>query len=339
MKRNLQGLKLGVIANDDASLEGFNDLLAGLGCKSIFADTLSNIDWQGEINQLQADAWIVCVKDHDDDALADWLAEQSCALMLADEDIPKKDSASFGEWRQRWMQKLHKLRQGETQVARWPKQLWILGASTGGPEAVSEFLAALPDGLDAGFIYIQHSSVAGVPLIRQVVEKHSPYPVEIAEAGQAVAAGKVLMLGAKKRLLLNSQGMLEADGRAWASDFSPSIDQFVYSAATKVAAINSCQLGVIIFSGMAGDGAEACRFAQQRGAQIWVQSPESSISPYMPIAAAEIAEIEFSGSPKQLAKNISQQLSDVQVEVQAAERVENQAGEQIPAAKLDKVAS
>ena len=304
-KQTSLGLSLGLICNDEQSLSRLKKMLAGFDCDCTYEEVLADVNWQ----QLDADvdAWVVCVEDADNLCLAEWLAEQSRPVMLADESVPPPSSKHYPEWRQRWLQKLRKLTQSHEEKAQWPKQLWLLAASTGGPEAVGEFLSALPADLDAGFIYIQHSSVNGVPLIRQAVARHCAYPVEIAEAGQAVAPGRVWMLGAKKRLLLNSQGLLESDDKPWASDFAPSIDQFVYSAATKLAGQN-CQLGVIIFSGMAGDGAEACRFAQQRGVQIWTQSPESCISPFMPIAAAETAAINFSGSPKQLAKRLSQYL-------------------------------
>lgn len=311
MEQSLQGLQLGLIANDDSSLQRLQKMLRDFDCQCLYAEVLSEVEWQEQISEVQPDAWIVCVDDADNTELADWLAEQSVTVMLADEAVPTSRSKAYPEWRQRWLNKLRKLTQVHKEKAQWPKQLWVLAASTGGPEAVGEFLSELPADLDAGFIYIQHSSVSGEPLIRQVVAKRSVYPVELAEEGQAVAPGKVWMLGASRRLLLNSQGLLESDGKPWASDFSPSIDQFVYSAASRISNQTHCQLGVIIFSGMAGDGAEACRFAQQRGVEIWTQSPESSISPFMPMAAAEIAQVKFSGSPKQLAEKLSEHLMSV----------------------------
>ncbi|MBB6519887.1 chemotaxis protein CheB [Pseudoteredinibacter isoporae] len=310
MEQSLPGLQLGLIANDDSSLQRLQKMLEEFDCQCLYAEVLSEIDWQGPILDVQPDAWMVCVDDADNSELAEWLVEQSVTVMLADEAVPATRSDAFPEWRQRWLHKLRKLNVHK-EKPHWPKQLWVLAASTGGPEAVGEFLSELPADLDAGFIYIQHSSVSGEPLIRQVVAKRSVYPVELAEEGQAVAPGKVWMLGASRRLLLNSQGLLESDDKPWASDFSPSIDQFVYSAASRISGQNNCQLGVIIFSGMAGDGAEACRFAQQRGVEIWTQSPESSISPFMPMAAAEIAQVKFSGSPKQLAEKLCEHLASV----------------------------
>ncbi|GAA6151703.1 chemotaxis protein CheB [Pseudoteredinibacter isoporae] len=311
MEQSLTGLRLGLIANDESSLQRLEKMLDGFDCQCPYGEVLSEIDWQGAITDVQPDAWIVCVDDADNSELDDWLAEQSITVMLADEAVPASRSEAYPEWRQRWLQKLRKLTQVHKEKPQWPKQLWVLAASTGGPEAVGEFLSELPANLDAGFIYIQHSSVSGEPLIRQVVAKRSVYPMALAEEGQAVAPGKVWMLGASRRLLLNSQGLLESDGKPWASDFSPSIDQFVYSAASRISGQNNCQLGVIIFSGMAGDGAEACRFAQQRGVEIWTQSPESCISPFMPMATAETAQVKFSGSPKQLAEKLCEHLASV----------------------------
>jgi chemosensory pili system protein ChpB (putative protein-glutamate methylesterase) len=36
------------------------------------------------------------------------------------------------------------------------EHIWVLGASLGGPNAVKEFLDALPKGLPVGFVYAQY---------------------------------------------------------------------------------------------------------------------------------------------------------------------------------------
>lgn len=304
------GLSVAVIADGAEAQQQLEHMLAELMCEPKISVLIEDMDWPQWQDEVSVDVWLIWadLENTSSDGFEDWLAEVTEAVILEDEKISKPDTQAYKEWQQRWHKKLRGLAQGRAELVSWPSQLWFIAASTGGPEGVGEFLQNLSPGLDVGFVYLQHTSVAAEASILRAVDRRSNYPVQMGKAGHAIAPGRVTMISAKESMLLNKQGQLRADGRAWASEFAPNADQFIHSAMHKLAAMRHCQLGVIVFSGMGDDGAAACRYAHQLGAKVWVQSPDASISPYMPLAAQATNCVEYSGSPKEMAQRLEAQL-------------------------------
>lgn len=313
MATSVSNLSLGIVTGTMAQQQRYQDMAERLGAKIVVSLLTYQTEWDSWLEEGQVDAWLVCVDWEQDGAsawsrgLEEWLLQVTQPLLIDEAGIPDQQDPGYQDWLQRWSRKLREMSSVHQEVAVWPRQIWLLAASTGGPEAVSEFLAELPAGLDVSFIYLQHTQLQAEPYLLKVLSQKSSYPLLLAEQGRALKSGQVMMLSSRKAVKLNTQGVFVEQEQGWEGFFSPSIDQFVYQYMHSFSKRkNAPSHGMIVFSGMGEDGAAACRYAKQLGASVWTQSPESCVSPYMPIAAAEAVDVDFSGSPAELAQHLAQ---------------------------------
>jgi chemosensory pili system protein ChpB (putative protein-glutamate methylesterase) len=178
-------------------------------------------------------------------------------------------------------------------------KLWlvVLGASIGGPGAVSRFLQALPENLPVAFLLAQHIGEKFEHLLAEQLDRCSPWPVAVPGDYEVIRPGQVWLVPSGRSTDIDDNGVLRRRSRAWQSTQKPDIDAVVRTAARVFAR----RCGVILFSGLGKDGAQGCAFAVQHDGFVWVQSSETCAMSSMPDAARECCEVELSGSPEQLA--------------------------------------
>jgi two-component system response regulator WspF len=70
-----------------------------------------------------------------------------------------------------------------------------IGASTGGPQALSEILTHLPQNFPAAILVSQHVDEHFAPGLATWLQHHSPMPVKIANAHEPLRAGMVWLAG------------------------------------------------------------------------------------------------------------------------------------------------
>ena len=63
-----------------------------------------------------------------------------------------------------------------TQQDKLAQNIWVLGASLGGPEAVKQFLAELPGNLPVAFMLAQHLGASFMNLLAEQLDKVQGYP-------------------------------------------------------------------------------------------------------------------------------------------------------------------
>src|SRR5262249_32125459 len=78
-------------------------------------------------------------------------------------------------------------------VERALEPLVVLGASTGGPQALAQILGKLPARLAAGIIIVQHVDAAFAPGLGHWLAEQSRRPVTLIQEGHRPAAGEVLL--------------------------------------------------------------------------------------------------------------------------------------------------
>lgn len=177
------------------------------------------------------------------------------------------------------------------------KQLWLLAASMGGPDAVKEFLDLLPVGLPVGFLYAQHIDATFEQNLPRVVGRHSQWSVRNATANGSVLEGEVVVVPIAQTLEFSASKEIQLVDKSWGGPYSPSIDQLMLS----LAACYQDKCGVIVFSGMGEDGSQASEFVSQRGAPIWTQSEETCACPSMPASVRKAGFSSYNSSPRGLA--------------------------------------
>jgi len=181
-----------------------------------------------------------------------------------------------------------------------PETPWlvVLGASIGGPKAVTRFLQALPVDVPVTFLLAQHISEAFQDLLVEQLDRCSRWPVALLGDSQAIEAGQVWLVPAECSIEVDDKGAVRRSNRTWRSSHRPDIDAVLYSVARRFGE----RCGVILFSGLGADGSQGCDAVSQNDGFIWAQSAESCVISNMPEAARRCCRVELSGSPEELAQ-------------------------------------
>jgi len=179
------------------------------------------------------------------------------------------------------------------------REVWVLAASAGGPEAVIEFLKVLPDSMtNAAFLYVQHIDSAIAESLYKAIMRNTTWQVFNTDKSHFVSERCIYIVSPGHAIDINGSGLLNPIQEQWAGPFKPSIDQVMI----KVAHVYGEKSGAIIFSGMGNDGAKGCQYMKHSGGQVWAQSPDSCMIDSMPASALKTGCVTVQGTPKELAR-------------------------------------
>ncbi len=168
-------------------------------------------------------------------------------------------------------------------AARGDCPIVALGASTGGPQALANVLAGLPQGLPAAVLIVQHIDGEFSAGLCEWLSGHSMLPVQLAQRGDLLQPGRVY-IGANlgHLVLLPSQ---QLGYRAAQPDdlHVPAIDVLFASLAE-----HARGGAAALLSGMGSDGARGLLRLRQAGWHTIAQDETSSAVFGMPRAAQEL---------------------------------------------------
>lgn len=261
------------------------------------------------------DAWLLDTAQLDttdgatvaDDLLDRIVQASSAPLLVSDEAPPPAHDGQAAAWQRRLLGKLEELAAGAhaEPAGVAPQAVWVLAASTGGPAAVAEFIAALRPGLPIALVYTQHIETNFDRVLGSALAQQRHYTVNLGRGAQQLQAGTVLVVPADRQLrFLPFHRVLET-AAPWSGPYQPVCDQVIAQLARQYR--RDC--GVIVFSGLCDDGALGCRIAQSQGSAVWVQSPASCACPEMPLAALATGAVDREGSPRELAAALNNRYS------------------------------
>lgn len=161
--------------------------------------------------------------------------------------------------------------------------LVAIGASTGGPHALATLLGALPAGLAAALVVVQHIDRLFAPGLASWLARRSVLPVTAITDITPLRAGTVTLAAGTGHLVLRGDLRLGFTREPAAVVHTPSIDVFFASAATRVRG-RGC--GVLL-TGMGRDGARGLLALRRAGFHTIVQDEATSVVWGMPRAAIE----------------------------------------------------
>lgn len=159
----------------------------------------------------------------------------------------------------------------------------LIGASAGGPVALMDILTELPADLRAGVVIIQHVDTRFASELASWLGGRTPLPVRLADEGDAVCDGEVLIAKGGYHLTFGRGGSLHYTDRPQLS-YQPSID-VMYESALKY---GPRRLLGIILTGMGRDGSKGLKQLYLAGHRTIAQDETTSAIYGMPKAAAEI---------------------------------------------------
>ncbi|WP_020209490.1 protein-glutamate methylesterase/protein-glutamine glutaminase [Gilvimarinus chinensis] len=160
----------------------------------------------------------------------------------------------------------------------------IIGASTGGPVALTEVLTKLPARFPTPVLLVQHMPENFTKAFAERLNKQCAIEVREAVDGDILRPGLALLAPGGKQLMLDKRGggqvkVVPDDARV---NYKPSLDITFGSAAN---AYGNRVLGVVL-TGMGSDGCKGAELLKQRGATIWSQDEASCVIYGMPMAVA-----------------------------------------------------
>lgn len=163
--------------------------------------------------------------------------------------------------------------------------LVAIGASTGGPQALSEVMARFPRDLGAAVVIVQHVDPGFAEGLASWLYERSGFPTALARSGNRPEAGRALIAATNDHLVLGPDRTLSYTANPRRQLFRPSVDVFFQSAAKHWPRPSIA----VILTGMGRDGAAGMLALRQIGWTTIAQDERSSVVYGMPKAAAECA--------------------------------------------------
>lgn len=158
-----------------------------------------------------------------------------------------------------------------------------LGASTGGPQALANVLAGLPQGLPAAVLIVQHIDGEFSAGLCEWLGGHSMLPVQLAQRGDLLQPGRVYVGANLGHLVLLPSQQLGYRAAQPDDLHVPAIDMLFASLAE-----HASGGAAALLSGMGSDGARGLLRLRQAGWHTIAQDQTSSAVFGMPRAAQEL---------------------------------------------------
>jgi two-component system, chemotaxis family, protein-glutamate methylesterase/glutaminase len=166
-----------------------------------------------------------------------------------------------------------------------PTRLVCIGCSTGGPQALTRLIPALPANFAAPVCVVVHMPAGFTDSLARRLDELSPLHVVEASDGLELVPGIVAIARGGSHLRVVSEGGLRArvGGDERAAAHRPSVDVLFESAAK---ALGSGVLAVVL-TGMGDDGLKGSRSIVDQGGRILTESASSCIVHGMPRTVLE----------------------------------------------------
>ena len=343
----LTKINVGIIADDNEQQHIIRSALLTLGLKVRVTSSPKQLDekWFSStdvdlwiIDLVQQDKW---------DAFIDRiLAESPVTLMFSDGNAPPTYSGKYPRWQKRLLKKISGLLKldvvdvprevlqarakeiqenlksiisssdetaKESPVARvasdssYAQNVWVLGASLGGPAAVKIFLDSLEPDLPVAFILAQHIDEGFQALLGQVLGRNNHFEVIKEFESIQLKHGQVLIAPADYAIRIDRNRQVLTSSNDWPGPYSPSINEVMKVVAEQYGR----RCGAIIFSGMGNDGAESAEYMTSVGGTIWAQTEETCACSSQPDSVRQTGFVTYNGSPQQLAAKLMNTLRGV----------------------------
>lgn len=310
-----QTLAVGVLATSPKQVDELSRLASGAGftiAASLDAAAL------GDSALPVVDAWLVSMDLHEE--AAQRLLEQleGCgAPVIYDDDASNVNSAGHdsGEASLLRQQRSRRLAAKLQQVVRdavgqeatpgeliplpRAQKLWVIAASTGGPDAIAKFLRGIPSDLHGvALLYVQHMEDYGHANLCRVTARNSCWSVQTIDKARVIRENTIYVVSPAQQFELSEAGVISPLAEPWGGRYRPCIDQ----AMAKVARVFRDRGGAIVFTGMGDDGAASSTLMHHRGGQIWVQQAASCTIDSMPVSVLKKGCVSYIGEPAALAQ-------------------------------------
>lgn len=159
----------------------------------------------------------------------------------------------------------------------------VIGASAGGPRALSTVLAGLTPDLPAAVLLVQHIATGFTRALAERLDSRSALPVKEAQPGDELLAGRCLLAPGGFHLTLDRQGKIVLTQQPPVHGVRPAIDVTMGAVA---AWYGHSALGVVL-TGMGSDGTLGAVMISQAGGQVLAEAEATAVVWGMPRCVIE----------------------------------------------------
>lgn len=321
--------QIGVISDSPYQRHMLQSTLSRNGVEVLVSCEPQQFASQQETRVENVECWLVEMESEHADMMEimQTLDEKSVPVLFGLGMAPHQQEVSFISWQRRLMSKLedhlgaiaeienaeslskwvntgveHRSESGAShgkpgrKASEVARDVWVLAASLGGPEAVKEFIDHLPADLSFGFLYAQHVDAHFSNVLTQVLGRHAQLELRGMRPDTALMSGEIQVVPVDRQIRFSEAGV-QFENSPWPGPYGPSIDQLL----ANLLEYYGARCHVIVFSGMGNDGALTIPEMQKAGCRIWTQSPESCAHYSMPQSVIDLGCSAFSGTPAELA--------------------------------------
>jgi two-component system, chemotaxis family, protein-glutamate methylesterase/glutaminase len=172
----------------------------------------------------------------------------------------------------------------------------VIGASTGGPRAISDLLNQFPADFNVPCVVVQHLPAAFTTPFAAQLKRHARLRVEVAATGDRLEAGVALVAPGSQHLVIGADGRVHLQSPGEKDMYRPSIDLAMTSAAEFYGA---AAVGIVL-TGIGDDGADGLKRIREAGGEGFVQDLASCIVSSMPERALQRAGADHVASPQRI---------------------------------------
>ncbi len=162
--------------------------------------------------------------------------------------------------------------------------LIVIGASTGGPQALEKILAALPNNFSVPIIIVQHVDESFTPELVTWLNSVTNLKIKLAEKYEKIKKGNVYIAAKNDHLIIDYNGAMCYSTEPSDLVYKPSVNVFFDSVSKNWPGKT---IGILL-TGMGADGAQGLLQLRKRGDFTIAQNEQSSVVFGMPKEAINL---------------------------------------------------
>jgi two-component system chemotaxis response regulator CheB len=203
-----------------------------------------------------------------------------------------------------------------------PRGVVAVGASAGGVEALTQFVAGLPEKLPYAILVALHLPANAPSVLARILDRSGPVPVSPARHGAPVETGRIYVAVPNHHLMVSDHRVVLSEGPT-ENGHRPAINALFRSVALT---FGPRAIGLLM-SGVLDDGVLGSAAIRSRGGITIAQDPDDAVFPAMPVNAIRAGVVDHQVPAAHVGKLLtelaSQEIEEREMEPDKVMELEN----------------